>query len=631
MVLSLMRKHAKSWLIKFLIGIIAIVFIFYFGYSFTARQGVKIAYVNGELITGIEYQKSYNDLVESFRNQYRDFWNENLIKVLDLKNRALNNLINDKLISQEARRLGLEVTESESQKAIMRYPAFQIGGSFDIRRYKGLLAQNRMTPEEFEASMAHGLLDQKLRQFLSAFIQVTHQELLDRYTYDNEQIKVKFVRFKPEDFKKSLNPDPDSMKTYFKKNKEDYRVPEKINITYILIDPESLKAQVKVTDAEIRDYYEYHLDTFKQPKKVRARHILFKLGEDATEEEKEAVRKKAQEILKKVNQGEDFAALAEKYSEGPTSSKGGDLGYFSAGQMVKPFEDAAMAMKEGEVSEPVRTQFGYHLIKVEDIKEARTKPLDEVQNQIKENIINNASTALAHEKGLSIMDQMPYDVDLSRYAAEHSLESHKSGFFSLDQDIPGIGGTVKLREALFALQKGETSDLTELEGKFYIFQVAERKESYLPKMDEVAEKVKADFLEHLAKEKAVDAAEAYLAELRKGKAWSDLARERNIKPNETDFFTRNRTIDEIGYDRDLNQALFDLNEDKPYLEKVFKNDNGAFVIRWGAYKGIDQEKFKEEKEKYRDSLLLTKHRRTFENWLESLRRDAEIEIVTPVD
>ena len=631
MALSLMRRHAKSWLIKFLIGIIAVVFIFYFGYSFTARQGVKIAYVNGELISGIEYQKAYNDLVESFRSQYKDFWNDNLIKVLDLKNRALNNLINNELISQEARRLGLEVTESESQKAIMSHPAFQIDGSFDIRRYKAILAQNRMKPEEFEASMAHELLDQKLKQFLSAFIQVTDRELLDQYTYDNEKIKVEFVRFKPEDFKKSLKSDPASMETYFKKHKEDYRVPEKIDIAYILIDPEAFENQVKITDAEIKDYYEYHLDTFKQPKKVRARHILFRLEPDATEEQKQEVRKKAEEILEKVHQGKDFAAMAEKYSEGPTSSKGGDLGYFSAGQLVKPFEDAVMAMKKGEVTGPVQTQFGYHIIKVEDIKEARTKPLDEVRDQIKENLIRNASTALAHEKGLSVMDQMPYDVNLAQYAADHSLTAKNSGFFSLDQNIPGIGGTVKLREALFALQKGETSEMTELEGKFYIFQVADRKDSYLPKMDEVADRVKTDFVAYLAKEKAGKAGEDYLAELRKGKTWSELALEKNVKPDETDFFTRNGTINEIGYDPSLNQALFDLNREKPYLENVFKNDEGAFVIKWDSYQEIDQNKFKEEKEKYRSSLLQKKHMRTFENWLEALRKDAKIEIVTPVD
>ena len=124
MLLGIMRKHAKSWLIKCLIGIIAVVFIFYFGYSFTAKQGLKVAFVNGDLISSQEYQKAYYDLLEALQKQYKAAWNDNLIKVFDLKNRALNNLINRKLISQEAKRLGLDVTEIETQKAIMDYPAF---------------------------------------------------------------------------------------------------------------------------------------------------------------------------------------------------------------------------------------------------------------------------------------------------------------------------------------------------------------------------------------------------------------------------------------------------------------------------------------------------------------------------
>jgi len=146
--LSLMRRQAKSWLIKFVIGILSLVFIFYFGWSFTSGRGLKIAYVNGEVITKLAYDKEYRDMVESFRRQYRDAWNDNLIKVLNLKNRALQNLINRKLISQEAKKLGFQVTKEEIQKNIMAYPAFQVNGQFDVRRYQALLDQNRMKPED---------------------------------------------------------------------------------------------------------------------------------------------------------------------------------------------------------------------------------------------------------------------------------------------------------------------------------------------------------------------------------------------------------------------------------------------------------------------------------------------------
>jgi len=630
MLLSMMRKHAKSWLIKVLIGIIAVVFIFYFGYSFRAKKGLKVAYVNGELISGMEYQKAYWDLLEALRRQYKDVWNDNLIKVFDLKNRALDNLINQKLISQEARKIGLDVTESEIQQAIMDYPAFQIDGQFDMRRYMGLLSQNRMQPEDFEVSMAKELLDGKLRQFLLTFMPITDQEVLDYYSYANEKIKISYVQFKPEKFKKSINPDQASLETFFKDRREEYRVPEKIKLAYLLIDPDTFKDKVEVKDDEIEDYYEYNMDTFLQPKEVKARHILFKLSQDAGEAEEKEVREKATEVLEEARKGNDFATLAKKYSEGPTKSSGGDLGYFTAGTMVKPFEDTAFKMKKGEISDLVRTRFGYHIIKVEDVKEARTKALDEVRDQISKTLLKTGSAELAHEYALSLIDQMPYDADLAKYAAERELEIKNTGEFSQDQPIPGIGGDDKLRQSLFSLRKGETSELLELKDKFYIFQVSERKESYLPEMAEVTDKLKDDYLTYRSAEEAKAAAKSYLTALKEGKSWDEAAKEKQLEIEETDFFTRRGPVPKIGHAPDLLETAFSLNRSNRYPDTIFKNDKGAFVIRWEASEGIDEDNYQEEKEKYRFSLMQTKHRRAFQVWIDRLKKKAEIEIVTPV-
>ena len=631
MVLSLMRKHAKSWLIKLLIGIIAAVFIFYFGYSFTSKRALKMALVNGEIISSLEYQKTYRDLLEGLRIRYKGLWNDNLIKVFDLKNKALENLINQKLISQEAKRLGLAVTESEIQKAIMDYPAFQTNGRFDLRRYKALLSNNRMKPEDFEMTMDGELLRGKLSQFLLTFMGVTDQEVLDHYAYTNEKIKISFVQFRPEKFTKSAKAGQAAMEEYFKEHKEDYRIPEKIKLTYLLIDPADFRDKVVVSDLETRDYYEYNMATFKEPKQVKARHILFKLAKDATKQQEQETRRKANAVLEEARQGKDFAALARKHSEGPTKGKGGDLGYFKAGQMVKPFEEAAFELKKGEISDLVQTRFGYHIIKAEDIKEARTKPFEEVQGQILESLTKGSSTDLAHEKGMSLIDQMPYDVDLGQYAAQHDVKVAYSDYFSQDKPIPGMGrNDEKLRESLFSLERGDTSELIELEGKFYIFQVADKKASYLPEMSEVADKVKEDFAAYSASQQAKAAAEDYLAQLQKGETWDKLAKEKGLQPEKTDFFKRSDRIPKIGRDPELAEMAFGLSEDKRYPDKIFSKDKGAYVIRWEAREGIDEKKYLEEKEKYRFTLMQTKHRRAFEKWLESLRNNAEIEIVTPV-
>jgi len=631
MLLSLMRKHAKSWLIKALIAIIAVVFVFYFGYSFTSDQAMKIAYVNGELINGPEYEKVYRDMISSLQARYKSMWNDNMIKMFNLKKRALESLITQRLMSQAAKELGLDVTEEEIQKAIMNYPAFQINGRFDMRRYQSLLGNNHMKPEDFEDSITSELLDKKLKQFLFAFLNITDREILEYYTFANEKVKISFVEFNPENFKDSVKIDEARLKTYFEKNKEQYRIPEKISVAYLEVDPKDFGGEVEITEKEIESYYEYNAKMYSQPKQVKAKHILFKVDQDDTEEVKNKVKERAGKVLEKARKGEDFAALAKEYSEGPSKSQVGDLGYFKTGQMEPPFEEAAFALKMGEISDLVQTRFGYHIILVEDSKEAGMTPLEQVREDILAALTGNLTTELAHEKGLTLLDQMPYDVDLMAYGSQHGLTAKNSAHFSKNAPIPDIKGSEKIAPTLFALEKNEASGLIELGGKFYIFQTAESKASYLPELKEVKKRVEERFIAHETRAAVKSKSEKYLKSLKEGKSWETMSTENNLKIQQTNFFTRRDPIPDIGNAPALNEMAFKLGKDHPYTQKPFVNNKGAFVIRWEGNEGIYEKKFQEEKEVYRDSLTQTKHQRIFENWIKDLRKKAVIEILTPVD
>lgn len=628
--LSLMRKQAKSWLIKFLIGILSLVFIFYFGYSFTSRNSGKMATVNGELITKLAYDKEYRDMVDGLRRQYGDAWNQNLIKALDLKNRALQNLINRELISQEAKKLGFQVTKRETQRAIMAYPAFQVNGQFDVGRYQAVLNQNSMQPEDFEKGIAQELLQAKLKQFLLTFLPVTTHELRDDYTLTHEQVDLEYLQIKPDRFTSSVKVDPSAMEAFFKAHRENYRVPEKIKLVYLPVDPADFKGEVKVSEKDIKDYYEFNLDKFKVPEKICARHILFKLAENASKADVAKVRKRAESVLKLARAGKDFAALARKYSEGPSRAKGGELGCFSRGTMVKPFEDAAFKLKKGEISDLVRTRFGFHIIKVEDVKKGRTKSLDEVRSQVIDELKKSDTRDLARNKGLSLMDAMPYNVDLAKYAAENKMKVQYTSYFSMKDPIPGLGGDGKLRQSLFSLGKNETSDLIPLDGKFIIFQVAGREPSHLPRMKAVQDEVRRDLINHLAEEKAKSTAETYLAALRKGAKWEKVVEESGVKPGTTGFFTRQGPIPKIGYDQSLIEVAFHLSEANRYPDKTFETPDGAFVVRWTGLKGIDPKDFQKVKKQFRFSLIRLKQNTAFQNWLEALRREAKIQVVAPV-
>ncbi|MBW1998131.1 MAG: peptidylprolyl isomerase [Deltaproteobacteria bacterium] len=421
------------------------------------------------------------------------------------------------------------------------------------------------------------------------------------------------------------------MKKYFAEHREEYRIPEKIKVVYIPVDPSMFKDQVRITDEQIRAYYEDNIERFREEKKIKARHILLKVPPDATKEEEEKVKERALEVLKKAKGGEDFAGLAKKYSEGPTKDKGGDLGYFARGQMVKAFDEEAFKLKKGEISDLVRTPFGYHIIKVEDIKEAKTKALEDVKEKIREELINIASMDIAHEKALSLVDQMPYDVDLKEYAKENEMEVKESGFFSRNEQIPGIGGDEKLKQTLFAFEKGDVTEVVESGGKFYIIQVSDKQPSYLPELEEVKEKVAQDYRLHLAKLEAKKRAEEYLAQLKAGAEWDTLLKNNNLKAEESGLITRRVVLPQVGYAPKFVEVIFSLSEKKRYPDEVFESPRGAFIVRFEGRKGIDQKKFEEEKESYRQTLIQRKQQEVFQDWLAALRDKAKIEVLVPID
>ncbi len=622
--LNIMRKHAQSWLIKGIMVILAAVFVLYFGTMRENKHDNKAAVVNGQVITAQEHEKAYFEVRDLYRAQYKDMWSEELAKALDLKNMTLENLINQVLIDQEAKRLGFAVTKEEIQQAIMSVPAFKTNDRFDMRRYRALLNQRRMKPEDFEQGMANELLSDKLKQYLSAFSVVTDQEVRDRYAYTHEEIKVGFVRFDPGKYRESTPPDQTAINNFFDQHREQYREPEKVRITYIEINPKTFEAGVDISEQQIKDYYEENLDSYTEPEQVRARHILFKLDKDAPDATVAEVKAKAEDVLKQAREGKDFAKLAEKYSEGPTRSRGGDLGYFSKGQMVKPFEDAAFGLKAGEISGLVLTQFGYHILKVEDVKEAGTKTLEQVNDSIKKTLTHNIALDQAYDKGLSLANQMPYDVDLAKFAAEQNLTVTQTDFIPQNGSIPGIAADRNQAKTIFSLGKHETSELMEINGIFYIFQVTSRKESFIPELNEIESKVKEDLTDHLAAEKAKTAAGKILEELRKGNPWKELIEKEGLKIEESDFFNRQGSVPGMAYEPDLMADLFKLNESNRYPERVFENETGAFIFRFEGYKGVDEDIFEKEKEKQRYAMLQEKQTMIFENWLKALREKAEI-------
>jgi peptidyl-prolyl cis-trans isomerase D len=245
--------------------------------------------------------------------------------------------------------------------------------------------------------------------------------------------------------------------------------------------------------------------------------------------------------------------------------------------------------------------------------------------------MKTATMDMAHEKALSFVDRMPYQADLLKYAAENKVPAKETEYFSQKDAIPEIGNNEKLRQTLFSMEREEPSELVDAGGKFYVFQVKDKKPSILPTLDEVKDKVREDYINFLADQMAKSAAEEYLKKLKEGKDWPALAKASGLETKTTEFLSRQDTIPQIGYSQELQEAAFGLSQKKRYTDNVFQNDKGVFVIRWEDEQDIDRNKFEEEKKLYRDMLVRLKNQSLFKEWIDHLKSRAKIEMIQPLE
>ncbi|MGA8179729.1 MAG: SurA N-terminal domain-containing protein [Desulfobacterales bacterium] len=623
--LRLMRRHAGSWVIKLLLGAIVIVFIFWGVGSFRAQRGGRVALVNGDQITLDEYREAYNNLMEQLRTRFGNKLDEKMIKTLQVKKQALNRLINNRLLIQEAKKLKFRVSQKELSDAILHIPAFQRAGVFDRYLYKNVLDRLRMTPEAFEAAQKDQMLIDQLRTLVTSNAKVSDQEVREWYNWLNTSVNIEYVFFDPSHYK-TARPSGEQLNAFYEKYKENYKTDPMIKVRYVHFDPKQYQSKVELSDSEVREYYDENLESFKIPKKIVARHILIKVSPDADPETVKKAKEKALKIYKLAKEGKDFAELAKKYSEGPSRNNGGYLGEFTKESMVKPFAEKAFSMKTGDISEPVRTRFGWHIIKVEKIIDAHTTPFKDAKKDIEKTLTDNKAKSLAYDAAESVSD-IAYDGDdLIKAAKERHLKILTTDFFSKKNPPEGISDPSKFANIAFDLSTGEISDVQEFKDGYYILQLLEKVPPQIPPLDKIRETVIADLTKEHQDEKAKADASAFLAALKNGKTMSEESKPFHLTPKTTGFFKRNGSIPDIGYDRGISEAAFQLTREKKLPENVLKGAKGYYVIEYKGRKIIESDTFDKEKEMIRQQLLSQKKSEIFDALLAQLKSKADITI-----
>ena len=623
--LRLMREQAGSWLIKVLLGAIVIVFVFWGVGSFRSQRGDRIATVNGDPITLDEYRDTFDNLVDQLRRRFGNNLDEDMIEKLQIKKQALNQLINNTLLLQEAKRLKFRVSNTELTSAISEITAFQRAGTFDRQLYRNVLERMRMTPEEFEAAQRNAMMIEKLSTLVTGGIKISDQEAMEWFNWANASVNIDFVLFEPDHYK-DVNPSLEETKTFFESHKENYKTEAMVNVRYVHFSPDTYRSKVTISDEELLEYYNENQETFKTPKNVEARHILLRVDENATPKAEDKTQERALGILKLAKEGKDFAELAKQYSEGPTRDSGGYLGTFTKEAMVKPFANVAFSMKAGEISEPVRTRFGWHIIKVEKVNEASVLSFDQAEAQIKKKLTEERGKTLAYDEAATVSEVSFEQDDLLKLAKDRNLKVLTTDFFSRKGPEKGISTPSKFASIAFTLSVGEISDIQEFENGYYIIQLMDKIPPKIPEFTQVKETVRADWVEEKQGEKAKADANSFLAALKNGKSMDAESKQFNLTPASTGFFKRSDSIPNIGPEREISETAFQLTNEKKLAENAIEGAKGYYIIQFSGRKTPEAENFNKEKGDIEKRLLAQKESRTFDALLTQIRSKSDISI-----
>ncbi len=584
------------------------------------------------------------------------------------------NAVANEMRSRRNQRFGGEPDREETQKSVIeRWIQETILGSAqisdaEVERYirsdANLVTQyNRFHAlgyaNSYTDSVRLQLSAARLRDNIQALELVTDTETEQAYRLEADKAKVKFIEFKHSDYGISINIEDTEAEAYFQKNREDYKTEEQVNVKFIKVVSANF-----VEHAEVETYYQENPGEFTTPEAVKARHILKKFPDNATDEQKAEVKIASEELLKTINEelaaGATFAELAEKYSEGPSASRGGSLrgnnpklppgDYFARGDMVKPFEEACFdRLSPGQVSELVETTYGYHIIQLEEKKNPETQPFDLVQSEIRQKLVKIRGVEAAKE----LANDLLYEIEIQDYdaAIAHqkyeplSLTVQETGLFSRDvSNIPNIGSVWSYRGLIDELFDLEVNVRKVVEGKnvrgdveaYFIATVLEKKPVTIPPFAEVKTEVVEALREEKAKKWAFEDAQKLFDEyanlqnertlealLKNYKTPEGLAADR-LSVQESSLFGLSRSssyVAGIGNSTEVMFAAFKMDKDE--VRGPFKGDTAVYIIQLVEREEADLAMFAtdtDEKIRHRQAIIQTKKREAYLNWFAARKK-----------
>ncbi|WP_455234504.1 SurA N-terminal domain-containing protein [Thiogranum longum] len=539
-----MRDKALGWLGWIVIGLIIITFaLFGLGSYLQDKTRVFAAKVNDAEIAPGELQQAYQQQRSQLEQMLGEAYNPALIDDEALKRRALDTLIQRQLVLQEAEANGLLISDQLLAARIHAIPAFQEDGKFSEERYQRLLLQQGQNVAGFEYQTRQLLQAEQLVNGISQTDFVTPTELERAYRLQEQKRDFSFLIVTAESFEDTVELSDEEIRAYYDQHPEEFMNPERARLAYLRITGEELSKGIEIDEAEVDAYYREKKESLKTQEQRRASHILIQVAADADEEALKKATAEAEDVLAKIREGGDFAALAKEHSDDPGSAaQGGDLGFFARGAMVPEFEDAVFSMETGDVSDPVKTQFGFHIIKLTEIRASGIPELEDARAELVAELQKRQVDDLFYEQ-LEQLTDLSYEHPDSLDAAAEALglEVQTSDWVTAAGGA-GIGAYPKVVAAAFSadvLEAGNNSEPVEVAANdVIVVRVQEREAAQQAPLESVRERIVEALKQQQAAELAKARGEELLEQLKQGAAMEALTEQDKLELKTAEAVTR---------------------------------------------------------------------------------------------
>ncbi len=450
--LTAIRERATGWIAWVIVILLVIPFALWGISSYFEGGGeLSVAKVNGEDISTYTYQNDLSLQTQTLSQRLGANFDPQLLETLGIRERVLENLIDNRVLAQYTSENNYRLSDEQLSTLIQQQPAFQVDGKFNLQQYEAILAANQFTPQGFEQYQRANQTVSQLSNGISESGFATQNDIQMLVSLQNQQRKSSYALIKADRFIDEIEVDEQAIESYYNRNSESFQNPARMRVDYIELSVEALKSTITPSEEEVTLLFEEIKGRYKTAESRRASHILISVSQSASEEEKVEKLELANELLEQVDRGADFAEFAEQHSDDPGSSlSGGDLGVIARDQMVKPFEDAVFEMEAGEIRGPIETQYGYHLIKLTELREGEQQSLDEVRDLVVEEVATIQAEQTFSELAESFKNLVFEDPDnLTTAADEIDLPIQTSEWFTQTSGA-GIAELALLRNAAFS-------------------------------------------------------------------------------------------------------------------------------------------------------------------------------------